>query len=159
MGNEQAFGKQLSYFEKLGLSKCISHPAYSPWRVISDADVRSFSKVTRDPNFIHLDLKATREKTRFDKTIAQGFYILSLLVDLTLSALPGFPGEQLWINYGINKLRFTEAVLIGSKVRAKIELVDVVETEVGIRISFAVEVQIEGQAKPALVAEWVNLLI
>jgi len=159
LGNEQAFGKQLSYFEKLGLSKCISHPAYSPWRVISDADVRSFSKVTRDPNFIHLDLKATREKTRFDKTIAQGFYILSLLVDLTLSALPGFPGEQLWINYGINKLRFTEAVLIGSKVRAKIELVDVVETEVGIRISFAVEVQIEGQAKPALVAEWVNLLI
>jgi acyl dehydratase len=156
---EWEFGKKHELFEGLGLSDCIAHPAYSSWCVVKEDDVRSFSLITRDPNFIHTDFDKTLEKSPFANTIAQGFYILSLLVNLTLSALPDFPGEKLWINYGIDNLRFTEPVPVGSKIRAKLELSEIKETKAGIRVLFAVEIQIEGHSKPALVAEWINLLI
>lgn len=133
-------------------------PVRSDWRIISDDHVRAFSALTGDPNYIHLDLEAVRERTDFDTTIAQGFFILSLTVGQTIEAIPGFPGDATWINYGLDQLRFTAPVPVGSEVRTVITGLDATPAGAGTKLRFTLHVEIKGCEKPALVASWLGLL-
>lgn len=128
----------------------------SEWFEIDQDRVNQFADVTLDHQFIHVDPEAAKA-TPFGGTIAHGFLTLSLLVHLQKSVsdqvLP--EGIKMGMNYGFDKIRFLAPVKTGKRVRASVKLLDVQEKAPGqllMKNEFVVE--IEGEDKPALLAEW-----
>jgi acyl dehydratase len=129
----------------------------SDWFLIDQERVNNFADVTLDHQFVHVDVERARE-TPFEGTIAHGFLTLSLLVHLCLPFIPVLANRKLLVNYGFDKVRFSAPVRVGKRIRATGKLGDVSERKPGnviMRIDVAVE--IEGENKPALVAEWLSL--
>ena len=93
-------------------------------------------------------------------TIAHGFLSLSLLSAMAMDVLPTIKGQVMGINYGFDKVRFMNPVREGSKVRGKFTLLEVKQrSDKEWQLRHGVEVEIEGQDKPALIAEWLSLAI
>lgn len=131
----------------------------SGWFTIDQDRINRFADVTLDHQFVHVDPQRARE-TPFGSTIAHGFLTLSLLVHLCLDFIPKLEGTGLMVNYGFDKIRFIAPVKVGSRIRARGRLDAVEERKAGqFLLSVGVEVEIEGQAKPALAAEWLSLHI
>jgi acyl dehydratase len=130
----------------------------SGWFAIDQARIDAFADVTEDHQFIHVD----REKAKsgpFGDTIAHGFLTLSLLTHLTsdCSLLP--ENTAMGVNYGFDKVRFIQPVRVDQRVRAHVKPLTVLERQPGqYLIKSEVTVEIEGEDKPALVAEWLGLL-
>ncbi|MEP1442799.1 MAG: MaoC family dehydratase [Hyphomicrobiales bacterium] len=135
--------------EELGVSR---------WYLLDQARIDAFAKVTDDEQFIHLDPERTRAETPFDGTIAHGFLTMSLLSSMSYEVMPFMKGdERMGINYGFNKLRFISPVPSGSRVRGRFSLVSFDQSNKGFSdLILTSTVEIEGQSKPALVAEWIN---
>ncbi len=130
----------------------------SDWLQVDQDRINAFADATLDHQFIHLDPVAAA-KTPFGGTIAHGFLSLSLLPylmqDLTLTP----PNVMMGVNYGFNSLRFLTPVPVNSKVRANVQVKEVVEKNPNqYLITYTVALEIEGVAKPALVAEWLTML-
>lgn len=130
------------------------------WHEVTQSDVDRFAAVTGDRQFIHVDPVAASQ-TSFGGTIAHGFMTLSLLPLLGKSlagvavALP----HRVSINYGLNKVRFMAPVRIPAKVRLRSKLLEVQERSAGlVQLVYGKTVEIEGQSKPALYAETIDLL-
>jgi len=129
----------------------------SGWFTIDQRRVNDFADVTLDHQFIHVDPERARA-TPFGATIAHGFLTLSLLVHLCLPFIPEPANRQLVVNYGFDKIRFVAPVLVGKRIRARGVLGSVEERKPGrIQLRVDVTVEIEGEEKPALVAEWLSL--
>lgn len=131
----------------------------SDWLKIDQARINMFADATNDHQFIHVDAEAAA-KSPFGVTIAHGFLTLSLLSHLAgeMSIVP--EGVQMGINYGLNKVRFLSPVLVGSEVRARVVQTELTEKEPGKYFSnMAVTIEIKGEEKPALLAEWLTLWI
>jgi acyl dehydratase len=129
----------------------------SDWFLIDQARVNDFADVTLDHQFVHVDLEKAK-KTPFGGTIAHGFLTLSLLVHLCLPFIPNLANRKLLVNYGFDKVRFSAPVKVGKRIRAVGTLGDVSERKPGnVIIRVDVSVEIEGEDKPALVAEWLSL--
>jgi acyl dehydratase len=106
---------------------------------------------------VHVDLERARE-TPFGGTIAHGFLTLSLLVHLVLPFIPTLEHRKLVVNYGFDKVRFAAPVRVGKRIRAASTLGAVEERKPGnVMMRIDVSVEIENEAKPALVAEWWSL--
>ena len=135
--------------EELGVSK---------WYLLDQARVDAFAKITDDEQFIHVDPKRARDETPFGGTIAHGFLTLSLLSAMTYEVMPFMTGDEgMSINYGFNKLRFISPVPVGSRVRGRFSLLSFDQTNSDFSdIILTSTVEIEGQNKPAIVAEWIN---
>ena len=129
-----------------------SHVDTSEWTTVDQAQVDLFADVTRDRQWIHVDPGRAKDGP-FGTTIAHGFLTLSLLSDLVLRVY-AVTGTELGVNYGFNRIRFTAPVPVGSRVRANVDLVDVVDVAGGVQLTLGVTVELEGSARPALVAEW-----
>ena len=99
----------------------------------------------------------TPDAGAFGSTIAHGFLTLSLLPKL-LQDVYRVDGVQMGVNYGLNRVRFTSPVPVDSRVRAKVDLVDVTDVSGGVQLTTTVTIEIEGSEKPALVAEWLTRL-
>ena len=126
----------------------------SDWITIDQTQIDTFADATLDHQWIHIDEE--RAKTGpFGRTIAHGFLTLSLLSHL-VSQTYRIEGTKMGVNYGLNRVRFTSPVPVGSKVRGNIELVDVADVEGGVQMTTKVTVEIEGSERPALVAEWLT---
>jgi acyl dehydratase len=128
----------------------------SPWLEVSQADVDSFARLTRDQQWIHVD----RERAAagpFGTTIAHGFFVLSLCAYFTDSTLT-VRGVRMGINYGLDRVRFTSPVAIGSWIRAQVYVESADEIENGVQLKLAVVVEIDGQSKPACVAVMISRL-
>jgi acyl dehydratase len=126
----------------------------SDWMTIEQSRVDMFADATDDHQWIHIDpVKA--EAGPFGTTIAHGFLTLSLLPEL-LKQVYRVDGVKMGINYGLNKVRFTAPVPVGSKVRGVVDIADVAETKGGVQVTTRVTVEIEGSERPALVAEWIT---
>lgn len=125
----------------------------SDWFEIDQSRINKFADATLDHQFIHVN--ATKAAaTPFGTTIAHGFLTLSLLPYLNARAGVMPKGVKMGINYGLNKLRFLTPVKTGSKVRSIVTLKAVDEKAPGqILMTNEVVVEIEGEDKPALVAE------
>ena len=124
----------------------------SDWMEITQERVDKFADATDDHQFIHVDPELAAQ-TPFGGTIAHGFLTLSLIVPL-LMQVPldgGYP--VMGINSGLNKVRFPAPVPVGSRIRARYTLDAVEEVTGGIQLTRTVTVDIEGQEKPACVAE------
>lgn len=129
----------------------------SDWFLVDQRRVDAFADVTEDHQFIHVDPERARQTT-FGGTIAHGLLTLSLIVPLCIDFVPEIAGRQLVVNYGFDKVRFPAPVKVGARIRARVTLADVVERKPGqVMIKLAVNIEIEGGDKPALIAEWLSL--
>ncbi len=129
----------------------------SEWFLIDQRRVDAFADVTLDHQFVHVDVEKARA-TPFKGTIAHGFLTLSLLVHLCLPFIPELESRKLLVNYGFDKIRFASPVMVGKRIRATGTLAEVAERKPGnVVLKIDVTVEIEGEDKPALVAEWLSL--
>ncbi|WP_408591795.1 MaoC family dehydratase [Novosphingobium sp.] len=129
----------------------------SPWKSVDQAMIDQFADVTGDHQFIHID-PAQAALTPFGGTIAHGFLTLSLLASLMPDDALVLEGIKIGVNYGFDKVRFLQPVRSGKRVRASHKLI-AVEDKGGGRFLTRTEVtvEIEGEAKPALIAEWLGM--
>ncbi len=132
---------------------------HSEWFLVDQKRVNDFADVTIDHQFIHVD-EAAAAAGPFGGTIAHGFLTLSLLVHLTSGLATPLDNLVMGINYGFEKIRFLAPVPVGSEIRAHVKIADVTERSPG-QFLFVqdVTVEIRGEDKPALVAQWLSLQI
>ena len=119
------------------------------------------AEATGDRQWIHVDPQRAATESPYGKTIAHGYLTLSLypvLRGLVDSGKPLAPGVKRVINYGINKLRFPNAVVVGSRIRAHCKLLSAVEAKGSIELVEEYSVEVEAQERPACVAECVMRL-
>lgn len=127
----------------------------SDWMVIDQNRVNAFADATLDHQWIHVDVdRATKE---MGGPIAHGFLTLSLIPYLGKD-LMRVSGVTRGINYGLNKVRFTNMVRVGAKVRATQKVLSVEPKSGGMQIISEVAIEIEGEQRPACIAETVTLL-
>jgi len=132
----------------------------SPWVEITQEGVNTFAELTRDPQFIHIDPEKAA-KTPFGGTIAHGFFTLSMLsYFLQEGAGVTVEGTSMGINYGFDKLRFLAPVRVSKRIRGRIRLLSAEEAKPNqFRLKYEVTVEIEGEDKPALIAEWLTMAV
>jgi acyl dehydratase len=130
----------------------------SDWMKIDQERINQFADVTEDHQFIHIDPEAAA-KTPFGTTIAHGFLTLSLLTPLSAGSTLGVKGTMMGVNYGCDKVRFMSPVKVDSEIRARVKLVSADEKP-GNRILIKNEITIEinGEERPALIAEWLTMV-
>ncbi len=129
----------------------------SEWIEVSQERINQFADVTGDHQFIHVNPELAA-KTPFGTTIAHGYLTLSLLSGMAYTVLPGIEGTKMGVNYGLNSVRFLAPVKSGKRIRAHFRMQDVSERSPGVvQTIVTVSVEIEGEEKPALAAEWVTL--
>lgn len=129
----------------------------SDWITVSQSRIDAFAECTGDHQFIHVDPDKART-TPFGTTIAHGYLTLSLLSAMAYDAMPGIEGTKMGVNYGLNKVRFMAPVKSGKRIRGRFKLTDVTERQPGVlQSTVEVTVEIDGEDKPALIAEWVTL--
>ncbi|GAB3285770.1 MaoC family dehydratase [Parahaliea aestuarii] len=130
-----------------------------PWVTLEQERINQFADCTEDHQFIHIDQEKAA-KTPFGGTIAHGFLTLSMLVKMCEEATVVPDNIVMGINYGFNKVRFLAPVRAGKRVRAHCEIANV-EAKDGNRflITQSVSVEIEGEETPALVAEWLSMIV
>jgi acyl dehydratase len=131
----------------------------SEWELIDQARIDAFAEVTGDRQFIHIDQKKAKD-TPFGGTVAHGLLILSLLPGLIEKSVPIPSDVGVTVNYGYNKIRFPSPVRNGKRVRARFVISEFGMPSAGrYQLIFTVTVEIEGESKPALVAEWIGICL
>jgi acyl dehydratase len=129
----------------------------SEWYLVDQETINKFADATGDHQFIHLDEEKAK-LTPFGGTIAHGFLTLSLLpVLMAKSDVPRIEGVKMGVNYGGNKVRFLAPVRSGKRVRGHFKLLELDEKRPGQwQQTIEMSVEIEGEEKPALLAEWIT---
>lgn len=133
----------------------------SDWMEVTQDLVNRFADATGDHQWIHVDVDRAAAESPYGGTIAHGYLTLSLypmLRGLVESDKPLYPGVKNVINYGLNKLRFPNAVRVGQKIRARCTLAAVEEVKGSLQITEQYAVEIDGEERPACVAECVMRL-
>jgi len=128
------------------------------WFELTQERINDFADTTLDHQFIHIDPERAAQ-TPFGGTVAHGFLTLSMLVHLSTTIpveSPRMDGVLMGVNYGMNKVRFLNPVPAGSRIRATSQSVDVVLKGNAVDMTRMMTVEIEGQEKPALIAEWIG---
>ena len=132
----------------------------SPWFEVDQARINAFADCTVDHQFIHVDPQRVARETPFGSTIAHGFLTLALSVHLESPEIAEIEGIGFVINYGLDKLRFINPVPVDSRVRVHSTLAEVRDRGAGrVVIRLEKHMQIEGQEKPAWVAQQLFMLI
>jgi len=133
------------------------------WLEIDQARIDSFADVTEDQQFIHVDPEACKTLSPWGVPIAHGFLTLSLLSKLAESVpqpSERVEGVVMGVNYGFEKVRFVNPVKVGSKIRASAVLTGVEAKDANtLQVTKTYTVEIEGESKPALVADWITRLV
>lgn len=133
----------------------------SDWIEIDQQRINLFADATGDHQWIHVDVERAMRESPYRAPIAHGFLTLSLLPALTARGIgeqPAYPGVKLSVNYGLNRVRFPAPVKVGSRIRARSTLKEVTEVRGGLQVIRVVTLEIEGEEKPACVAETVSRL-
>jgi acyl dehydratase len=130
----------------------------SPWIEISQQGIDAFADVTGDHQFIHVD-PAAAAQTPFGGTVAHGFLTLSLLSQMAAHVMLVPESMKMGVNYGFDKVRFIAPVRSGRRVRGHFTLATMEEKRPGQwQFLHQVTVEIEGENKPALTADWIGLI-
>lgn len=125
---------------------------HSDWVSVTQDQVNRFAQATGDEQWIHVDVERARQGP-FGAPVAHGFFTLSLLPVFMASTFE-VRKVRMGVNYGLNRVRFTDPVPVGSRLRAWLRLMAVEAIEHGGRqLTWAVTVEREGSAKPVCVAE------
>ena len=142
------------------LREQIGH-VYAPsrWITADQPTIDRFADTTQDDQFIHVD-PTRAAQTPLGGTIAQGFLTLSLASRFSYDCLKELPGQHMGINYGLDRLRFLAPVPAGARVRGHFTLTDATaRDDAAILRRVALRIEIAGGDTPALVADWLTLLL
>jgi acyl dehydratase len=133
---------------------------YSSWRCLSQLHLDCFSALTGDHQFIHQQDAAARGSP-FPSSIAHGFLVLSLTTAMVMELMPALTGVRMGVNYGMEKVRWMQPVLVGQRFRAAVTVLEVETVKGaagagrGVQARLLVEMKLEGhEDKPAMVATW-----
>ncbi|WP_166261772.1 MaoC family dehydratase [Marinobacter salicampi] len=126
---------------------------HSPWKTVSQEMIQAFADATGDHQWIHVDVERAERESPWKSPVAHGFLTVSLIPLLNQQVI-NVQGKSASINYGINKLRLPSAVKSGSRIRSKMELMDVTPLD-GQRFlaTYKTTLEIEGESRPGCVAE------
>jgi acyl dehydratase len=127
----------------------------SEWLAVTQEMVDRFAELTGDRQWIHIDRERARRESPFGTTVAHGFLTVALLSKMVKQAVEVRGDFRLGVNYGFNRLRFPAPVKTESRIRAHVTPHSVKQVDGGIEIAWGVTVEIDGEAKPALAAEWI----
>ncbi|MBR0857402.1 MaoC family dehydratase [Bradyrhizobium liaoningense] len=131
----------------------------SSWHLIDQPRIDTYADVIEDHQFIHVDPERAKKETAFGTTIAHGFLTMSLMSIMSYEVMPVIAGTTLGVNYGFDKLRFISPVRSGKRVRGRFVLAEAkLRKPNELQSRTNVTVEIEGEDKPALVAEWLGLI-
>jgi acyl dehydratase len=131
----------------------------SRWFLIDQKRIDAFADSTEDWQFIHVDPEAAKS-TPIGATVAHGFLTLSMLSAIAYDALPKVSGLAMGVNYGFDKVRFVAPVRAGRRIRGRFTLAGLTQRSAREwRSRKAVTVEIEGEDKPALIADWLSLYV
>ena len=131
----------------------------SSWHLIDQSRINLYADVIEDHQFIHVDPERAKKETAFGTTVAHGFLTMSLMSIMSYEVMPVIQGTTMGVNYGFDRLRFMSPVRAGSRVRGRFVLKEArlrKPTELQSRTNVTVE--IEGEPKPAIVADWLGLI-
>ena len=130
----------------------------SDWFELDQKRINAFADLTEDHMFLHVNPEAAKA-TPFGGTIAHGLLTLSMMPVMAYQAMPGVSGTKMGVNYGYNKVRFMAPVKSGKRVRGRFG-VKAVEPQSGGRMQIVhdVAIEIEGESKPAIAAEWITMV-
>jgi acyl dehydratase len=128
----------------------------SDWFEVTQALIDAFAEVTGDRQWIHIDDARARVESPYGTTIAHGFLTLALLSRLHGQAVEIRGDFARRINYGFNRVRFPAAVPAGARIRSHSTLQAFEEIPGGMQLTWTLTVEIEGQTRPALAAEWLG---
>jgi acyl dehydratase len=130
----------------------------SDWILVDQDRVSAFAEATEDRQFIHVDPEAAAQ-TPFGGTIAHGFLSLSLLSRMAADAMLVPDTTTMAVNYGLDRVRFIAPVRAGKRVRGHFTLDAAEDKAPGqLLLKHSVTVEIEGESKPALTAQWLGLI-
>jgi acyl dehydratase len=130
----------------------------SSWLTIDQQRIDEFAEATEDRQFIHVDPDAAAQ-TPFGSTIGHGFLTLSMLSRMAAEAMLVPDSIKMAVNYGLDRVRFIAPVKSGKRIRGRFRLDSVDEKAAGqLLLRHTVTVEIEGEEKPALTAEWLGLI-
>ncbi len=123
------------------------------WMEITQDRVDQFADATDDHQWIHVDPERALHGP-FGGTIAHGFLTLSLVVPLASHVELPIEGVKMALNYGLDRVRFTNPVRVGARIRLRREILEVVEAkDGGVQVKNGMTIEIEGEERPAAVAE------
>lgn len=139
-------------------SRIGSEVGVSSWLTMDQERINEFADATEDRQFIHTDPEAAA-RTPFGGTIGHGFLTLSMLSRMAAEAMLVPDSIKMAVNYGLDRVRFIAPVRSGKRIRGRFRLDSVDEKAPGqLLLRHTVTVEIEGEEKPALTAEWLGLL-
>jgi acyl dehydratase len=134
----------------------------SEWFLVEQKQIDQFGQATLDSDWMHVDPERAKRDGPFEGTVAFGFWTLSMLTYLVRQASGrDYPDGALYgLNYGFDRVRLIEPVVVGKRIRNRSKLLEITERGAG-RFLVKTEntVEIEGSEKPAMVAEWLVLLV
>ncbi len=131
----------------------------TPWFRVKQAQINQFADCTLDHQFIHVDEEKAKSGP-FGTTIAHGFLSLSMIAYFAESFNSVIEGVAMQMNYGFDKVRFLMPVKVNSQIRAHAKILDIKEKKPGQFILITqVTIEIEGEDKPALIADWISLQV
>ena len=128
--------------------------AVSDWLQVTQDRIDRFADATGDHQWIHVDPARAARESPFGSTIAHGYLTLSLLPHMMMETLD-VQGGRMSINYGLNRVRFAAPVRAGDRIRARFTLASMEDFSGGMQLTWHALVEIEGQHKPACVAEMI----
>ncbi len=129
------------------------------WREVTQEDINDFARISRDDQWIHVDVERAEKESPFGTTIAHGNLTLSAIDGLRLGLIES-TGFKLGVNYGWNKVRFPAPVPAGARIRASVKLESVDDVGDGwYQIVTVFTVEVEGTEKPCCVAEHVGRVL
>ena len=127
------------------------------WFVVTQELIQRFAETTEDRQWIHLDRERTQRDSAYGTTIAHGFLTLALLSHFLRQCIQIQSGVRMSVNYGLNRVRFMSPVHVGKRIRGRAKLISVEEVQPNVIQQVSqITVEIEGEAKPAMVAESVT---
>jgi acyl dehydratase len=131
----------------------------SSWHLVDQKRINLYADVIEDHQFIHIDPERAKKETPFGSTVAHGFLTMSLLSIMSYEVMPVIEGTTMGVNYGFDKLRFISPVKAGSRLRGRFVLAEAkLRKDKELQSRTNVTVEIEGEEKPALVADWLGLI-
>ncbi|MCH2346497.1 MAG: MaoC family dehydratase [Pseudomonadales bacterium] len=131
----------------------------SEWLLVDQERINQFAEATGDHQYIHVDSERAAQ-TPFGTTIAHGFLTMSLVVLMGYEGSTKLKNSVMGINYGFDKLRFINPVKVNSKIRGRFRLISAEEKNTNQwLLKHNITVEIAGEEKPALVAEWLGMTV
>ena len=153
-----------AYFTPATAADVVGQTFTSGWHEIDQASIQTFGQVTKDPDPHHVDPEFCKDNSPWGAPIAFGFQTVAMITPMLYEVyrypLDGDPADGYPASFGANRLRLISPVKAGSRIRGHFNVADVTDRKPGqMQLTFDITVEIEGEERPALQAQWLMLWI